>query len=459
MNRDIAQIIEADWTWIDRRFVAQARVHVDGDGRIARIELPGDAAGATSRAATTNAAAERRPARAGAAAGRVERLAGRALLPGFVNAHSHAFQRALRGRAEQFGASAGSFWSWREHMYALVEELDEQRFAALTRALFDELLAAGVTSVGEFHYVHHLEAQRRDYCLDDVVIQAAREAGIRLVLLLCYYRTGGIGRPLEGGQRRFDTPGVDEFLAQAEKLARRLDPATQQLGLAPHSLRAVPPEDLIRLADAACADGRVLHMHVEEQPREIEECRAAYGVEPMRWLLDHVEIGPRFTAVHCTHTRPEHMDAFVARGGHVCMCPITEGNLGDGIGDAPRVLQRREALCIGSDSNLRIDMAEEVRWLEFVQRMRWQKRGVLLDEEGRTAPQLFHCASRNGALALGVEAGEIAVGNWADFCTIDLGHRAFDSIAPEGLMASFLLSASSAAVAETCVGGRWIVRR
>ncbi len=424
------EVFEADLTYADSRFVAGLRVAVDPQrGRI--ISLNPDAPTTT-------------------------RLACRALLPGFVNVHSHAFQRGLRGLAERYGSVAGSFWSWREHMYDLVERLDAASFEALCARTYRDMLAAGITSVGEFHYLHHADANACDFALDGALLRAASAVGIRLVLLQSYYRSGSIGQPLQSGQRRFNTRSVDSFVAQLDRLAGRLDARTQSLGIAPHSVRAVPTDDLIALSHEAARRGWPIHMHVEEQIREVDECQAAYGVPPMRWLLDHVVVDSRFTAIHATHTHGEHMGEFLSRGARVGVCPLTEGNLGDGVADLARVGQRRDALCIGSDCNLRLDFCEELRWMEFGQRLRRQQRGVLIGESGDLATALFDCGTRNGAAALGLPAGEIADGRAADFFTIDLNHPAFERATAENLLTQFLLSAGPAAVRETCVGGNWV---
>ncbi len=422
--------LEADLTYAGGGFVSGISVGIDArSGRIAALDQ----------------------AQRGA-----QRLAGRALLPGFINVHSHAFQRGLRGLAEKYGGAAGNFWSWREHMYDLVERLDPASFEAICTRVYRDMLAAGVTSVGEFHYLHHRDPQRCDFELDDALLRAASAAGIRLVLLQSYYRTGSIGTPLQGGQRRFSTPSVDGFLEQLDRLAGRLDPRTQTLAIAPHSVRAVPTEDLIALSHEAARRSWPMHMHVEEQIREMGECQAAYGVPPMRWLLDNVAVDDRFTAIHATHTHGALMDEYLSRGARVCVCPGTEGNLGDGIADLARVLCRPDALCIGSDCNLRLDFCEELRWMEFVQRLRHQRRGVLAGAEGDLAAVLWNCGTRNGAAALRLSAGEIAAGLAADFFAIDLNHAAFERATPETLLTQFLMCSGPAAIRETWVAGRQV---
>ena len=427
----VRQVIEADWTWLDGRFQAGVRIAVDDAGRIAAVgPLP------------------QPPTR---------RLKDRALLPGFVNGHSHAFQRGLRGWTENFAGGAGSFWTWREAMYALVQRLDRERFRSLCRLAFDEMLATGVTSVAEFHYLHHDDPLTRDFALDRVLLETAAEAGVRLVLLATYYRTGGIGKPLVELQRRFETRSLDEFRRQLDRLAAQLDRPRQTLGIAAHSIRAVPPEDLIALRREAADRGWPFHMHVEEQRQEVEECSFVLGTTPLEWLLEHVEIGPRFTAIHATHASGDALDRFLAAGGNICLCPITEANLGDGMADVPRMLERPEAVCIGTDSNIRIDLPEELRWLEYGQRLRLERRGVCRGLSGDVAAQLLDCGTVNGARALGLDAGRIAVGLAADLFTIDLTCPALSGWTPQTLAASFLCGGDGSVVREVCVGGRWVL--
>ncbi|MFO0838221.1 MAG: formimidoylglutamate deiminase [Phycisphaerae bacterium] len=423
------QVVEADLTLVEGVFRPGVRVAISGDGRISQV-------GALPEPPTN-------------------RLTRRALLPGFVNVHSHAFQRELRGHGETYPAGRGDFWSWREAMYALVERLPKERVLAVYRAAFAEMRAAGYTTVGEFHYLRHSDGDSADFALDEPVIAAAADAGVRLVLLSTFYRTGGIGKPLNRAQRRFATEDVDAFLANLDQLSRKIDPRTHSLAIAPHSIRAVPPDDLQRLFAAAADRGLPCHIHLEEQRRELDESRAALGVTPMRWVLDHTSVGANCTAIHATHADGESLDHWLASGARVCLCPITEGNLGDGVADVPRMLARDDALCIGSDSNIRLDPFEELRWLEFVQRLKAEKRGVGRRADGELALRLLRIGAANGAAALGVHAGRIAPGLAADFCTLDLDHRELRGATSETLAAHVVFGGSAACVAETCVNGQW----
>jgi formimidoylglutamate deiminase len=422
-------VLEADLTWTGERFERGVRVAIGPDGRITGV-------GGLKEAAS-------------------ERLVGQALLPGFVNAHSHAFQRGLRGRAERFPAGAGSFWSWREAMYALVEELDAERLHALSLRAFREMLAAGITTVGEFHYLHH--AADADWTFDEAVLAAAREAGIRLVLLQVYYRTGGIGKPLERAQRRFDGRSLEEYWRAVDALAQRLDPAHATVGVAPHSIRAVELDELVELHERARRRRMVVHMHVEETPREIQECRAAHGRTPMELLAARLDLDAGFTAVHATHTAPEQLGFFLNSGANLCLCPLTEASLGDGTPALGRVA--RDGIALGTDSNARISMLEEMRWAEYAQRLAREERGVLVDEHGEVARRLFAAATLGGARALGVRAGAIEAGAWADLVALDLGAPELEGWTGETLLDALVFGACERVLAATWVGGRRVHAR
>jgi len=369
------------------------------------------------------------------------RLTGQALLPGMINAHSHAFQRGLRGKAETFPTRAGDFWVWRDEMYKLVESLDATAFKQVCKQAYTEMLAGGITAVGEFHYFHH-DASCAGFALDELLLEAAREAGIRIVLLQAFYRTGGINQPLSGGQRRFDTPSLDDYWAQLDRLAGLLDPTTQSLGVVAHSIRATPLDDLKGLASGARDRGLPMHMHLEEQPKEIEDCRAAYGKSPLELVLEQAQPGPYFTAVHCTHSDPVVLRDYLATGARVCICPTTEANLGDGLPDARAMWQQNpESICLGTDSNARIDMIEEMRWLEYGQRLRHRTRGIFTGTDGRISTGLWRCATTNPAAALNLKAGTIAPGQWADFAVLDLPLSDLPGCAAETLLDELLFCA------------------
>ncbi len=426
-DASIAQVLEAELTYLEGRFVRGVQVALDAVGRIRD-------AGALGLAPTRT-------------------FLGRALLPGFVNAHSHAFQRGLRGRGESFPAGAGSFWTWREAMYGLAGSLDGADFEALCTHTFEEMRAAGITSVGEFHYLHH--ESDHDFAFDERILAAAAAAGVRLVLLLAYYRTGGIGRPLSPGQRRFETPDLETYWRQIDRLSARLDPSSQSLGIVAHSIRAASPEEIAVLHEEARRRGLPFHLHAEEQQQEIADCRDAYGRGPLALLAEKLHLGGATTAVHATHSTPEDLDGWLRPGARICLCPLTEANLGDGLADLPTMARWPSQLCLGTDSNARISMLEEMRWLEYGQRLAGQRRGVLTDGDGEVAPLLFRAATVNGAASLGLAAGEITAGAWGDLAVIDLGHPSLAGSTPETLLAALVFGGGDEVIVETAVGGRF----
>jgi formimidoylglutamate deiminase len=426
-------LLEADLTFTGKSFEEGIQVETQGD-RILRV---GRGLGEPSR-----------------------RLKNRALLPGFVNAHSHAFQRFLRGRGETFPQGAGSFWTWREAMYALVESLDADRLFDISLQAFKEMLQAGMTSVGEFHYVHHLDPEQLDFAADGVVVAAAREAGIRLVFLQTFYKTGAIGQPLQGGQRRFATPDVEEYWRQVDHLQERLDLPTESLGVVGHSVRAVPLEDLEALAKGAGERGMLFHIHVEEQKQEIASSLNAYGKRPMEVVFEKIfpYLSPsRVTSIHCTHSAKNDLAAYLEAGANVCLCPLTEANLGDGFSHLPSMKQAasRGQVAIGTDSNVRFSMLEEMRLLEFAQRLRREERGAVRDEDGHIGRLLLRIATAGGARSLGLEAGAIAEGNLADFVAVDLEHPSLIFAPKETFEDALIFGGADGVIGEVCVGGQW----
>ncbi|MEM9558503.1 MAG: formimidoylglutamate deiminase [Acidobacteriota bacterium] len=389
----------------------------------------------------------------------------RALLPGFVNAHSHAFQRGLRGLGETFPAGAGSFWTWREAMYGLVESLDRDRLREVCGRAFREMRAAGITTVGEFHYLHHLSDNASpEFDADALVLDAAEAAGLRIVLLQAAYQRGGFDdRPLSGGQHRFDTGGnstasLDIYWRQLDRLLERTanHPAAG-VGVVAHSTRAVALDDLVALHRGACARGLVFHLHLEEQRQEIDDCRAHHGVTPMRLLLDHLgpELGAETTAVHCTHSDPSELAEFLATGANLCLCPTTEGDLGDGVAPLDVLADRGhlDQLSLGTDSNLRISMLEEMRWAEHVQRLHHERRGVLRDGNGHVGRPLLRSATAAGARALGLPTGHLTPGHLADFVVVDLGHRSLQGCPIEHLDDALVFGCGDSIITATWVGG------
>ena len=431
----------------DDRFESGVGVRIDDSGRIAEVgALPG---------ATNSATVDIDGTGDSGGFHTIESMPGIALLPGFVDVHSHAFQRGLRGLGDDFPAGAGSFWTWREAMYALVESIDDSRLLAIATATFREMRAAGITTIGEFHYLHHRDAAALDFAFDEIVLAAARSAGIRIALLQSYYRQGGPGRPLGGGQRRFDGGSLERFLVSADRLEPLLDRSRESLGVAPHSYRAVARGELTRLHAEARRRGWVVHLHLEEQRQEIEEIEAAYGMSPSEILLEDLDLDSGTTAIHCTHTPPDRLQEMFRRGVHVGLCPLTEGNLGDGI-PALRTAAGPRQLALGSDSNLRLSMLENLRWLEYGQRLASERRGLLGERPALTA---LTAATLGGARSLALPVGRIAVGLWADFCAVDLGHPALAGVPRVGLAEALVFGAGDDVIRATAVGGHFTQHR
>jgi formimidoylglutamate deiminase len=320
-------------------------------------------------------------------------------LPGFVNAHSHAFQRAMRGSVE-----GEDFWAWRESMLDVARGLTPEQVRSGYVQVYREMLAAGYTAVGEFHYLGLSEAH--------AAVEAAAEAGIELVLLLAAYGRGGLERSRQA------SPG--DYLVQLESVRA----TGVRVGLAPHSVRACTRDWLEELGAYAAREELPLHVHADEQPHEIEECVAEHGMRPIELLAETGCLGPRTTVVHATHANAGELDLLAEAGARVCVCPTTEANLGDGFVPAEEICERGIGICIGSDSNVRIDPLEELRELEGVARRRTLRRNVL------SVSTLLCCGADEGAASLGLE-------RWAD-TEVDLEHPSLAGVAPEHVHAALV---------------------
>lgn len=395
------------------------------------------------------------PAREGAVP-----LPGRMLMPGVANAHSHAFQRDLRGVVERVPPEGrDDFWSWRTAMYDLAGRLDPGGIEDVARRTYREMRAAGFTSVGEFHYVHH-RPDGTPY--DDPnelamrVIAAAEAEGIRIVLLLVAYARAGAGRPPEPGQRRFCDPTVDAYLERLEDLRRRVaDRPLVTVGAAPHSVRAVPADWLEAIAAHCGRRDLPLHIHACEQRREIEECLTEHGVRPVELLHRTGALGPRTVVVHGTHADEGEMDLLAEAGATVCACPATEADLGDGYVPAEALHRRGVPVCVGSDANGRGDPFAELRELELIARRTAERRNVLVGpgEDGPT-PGLLRSAWRHGPRALGLPEARVAPGAAADLIALDLCHPRVAGIADAHLAAAVVFTGGPELVRETWIGGR-----
>lgn len=374
-------------------------------------------------------------------------------LPGLANAHSHAFQRAFRGKTE---AGRGTFWTWREQMYAVAARLDPDLYFSLARATFGEMALAGVTSVGEFHYVHHApdgSPYEDPNAMGVAVIAAAREAGIRITLLDTCYLHGGIGEEPSPGQRRFSDGTAERWAERVEALADGATDPGVRIGAAIHSVRAVAPEEARTIADWAGWREMPLHAHVSEQPAENEACLAAYGRTPTEVLADAGALGERFTAVHVTHPTARDRELLGEAGATVCLCPTTERNLADGIGPAAALREGGARLAVGSDSQAVIDVFEEARVIELDERL------ALLERGHQDAAALLAAATADGQRAIGwPEAGAIERGRLADLVNLGGAGVRLAGIAPETAAPSIVFAATAADVTNVIVGGEFVVR-
>ncbi len=386
-----------------------------------------------------------------------ERLEGKALLPALCNLHSHAFQRAIAGLGQRRGQGEDDFWSWRETMYALVDHLTPEDAGVIARLAFMEMAKAGYAAVGEFHYLHHqpggaLYANRAE--MAQRVAGAAEAAGLGLTLLPVFYARGGMqDEPLQGGQLRFGHDR-DGFAALMEGIA--LPRPDDVLGIAPHSLRAVTAEQLSTLADRH--GGGPVHIHIAEQVKEVGAVRDAYGARPVEWLLDHVPVGPNWCAVHATHMSEAETAALARSGAVAGLCPITEADLGDGVFDAPGWRAAGGAWGAGTDSNVAIGAADELRVLEYSQRLTRRRRNVMCGPGESNGEGLYRAALKGGAQALGRDSGALQAGRWADLMTLDRGALALPGAADGRLLDAWIFSHPDVKPADAWSAGRRMVK-
>ena len=505
--------------YVDRRFERGRVLVCDDLGRVVatpRLEIPEDFNGGENSFVETEPGTVVR-------VGRVVRLPRRALLPGLINAHSHAFQRVIRGRTEHRGARVeDSFWTWREEMYAAAARLTPEDIYDASRMAFLEMLTGGITSVGEFHYLHRTP-EGREYedpnLLAEQVVRAARSVGIRIALLRTAYARAGFRAEPDERQRRFIEPDAETYLRNTDALIRDLAPGATKdeghdgheanarggrvgsearagrvadgflagapplpdawVGVAPHSVRAVPREYLRALSAFAGERGLPLHMHVAEQPAEVAACVAETGRTPVALLSEEGALGPNFTGVHAVHVTPEEVRALAAARASVCACPTTERNLGDGVVPADLLFAAGVPVALGTDSHAQIDLLEDARELEYHLRLKTLRRNVLApspeentrDEGTRgegarddaapgmsaLAARLFECASASGARSIGARAGSFEPGRAADFFAVDLEDPSIAGASAEDLLPAVVFSLSRAGIREVFVGGRPVV--
>ncbi|MEO7326612.1 MAG: formimidoylglutamate deiminase [Dokdonella sp.] len=446
--------IVAEHAWLDQCFVSAVNVAIE-QGRVVSVQ-------ANPHASRTTDA-----------------LRARWLLPGIVNVHSHAFQRAMAGLAERQGSHEDSFWSWREVMYAFAGRVGPDDLRAIATQLYVEMLKAGYTQVCEFHYLHH-QPDGRPYAdpaaMSLALIEAAQDSGIGLTLLPTLYMTGGFdGRPLSERQRRFGHD-VDGFLRLVERL-RTLESPLMNVGIALHSLRAVPP-DAMRAVLAGIdalppsaaqrpASSMPVHIHIAEQIGEVQDSLAIRNARPVEWLLDHAPLDRRWCLVHATHMTDDETRRAAATGAVAGLCPTTEANLGDGLFPLNAWLDAGGAIGIGSDSHISVSPVEELRWLEYGQRLITRHRNVSANAQTpSTGERLFEQALAGGAFASGAAIGRLDPGNSpmpqvnprADFVVLDETSPLLAGREPAQVIDTWLFAGNSNLVRDVMVGGEWVVR-
>lgn len=387
------------------------------------------------------------------------------VLPGMPNLHSHAFQYAMAGLAEHSADPANSFWSWRKAMYGFLETFGPDELEDIATKLYQEMLKAGYTQVAEFHYLHHQpDGQPYDdrVRLGRCMVRAARKAGIGITLLPVLYAHAGFGgQAPEGAQRRFIN-SAGQIVDMVSSLHREFesDPHVR-IGLALHSLRAVSPD---KIAETVSAVHRIdplmpIHIHAAEQTKEVEDCLSWCGQRPVEWLLDHCEIDSRWCLIHATHMTEGETIALARSGAVAGLCPTTEANLGDGLFNLSPYLQHGGQFGIGSDSHISVNMIEELRWLEYGQRLTQRQRLVARSEsEGHTGHFLYQAALAGGAQALGTRSGQIAAGHRADFLVLDVHHPALSGKTGDFIQDAMIFATNSNPIKDVYAGGHVVVR-
>ncbi len=430
----LPQLLYSDGTFISNRGLL-----VDEDGKIIKLAAQADSP-----------------------LDKVIELPGKALMPGFVNAHSHSFQRLIRGKSESRIVSGKDFWSWRGTMYHAAAQLSPQEIYDVARMAFLEMVLAGTTTVGEFHYLH-TSADGRPYedpnLLSKQVIAAAQSVGLRIVLLRTAYLRSGYELPRDPGQVRF-FESTRDFLLNMDALVEGFpaNSAGVRFGVAPHSIRAVPLPDLEEIAAWSRARKLPLHMHVAEQIAETTACVREYGYPPVELLSRNRVLGPDFTAVHSIHINASEIEILSQAEATICSCPTTERNLGDGVLAADRVMRAGIRVALGSDSQAQIDPLEDARELDYHLRLRDQERAILDQIEGEAlASRLFACATVNGARALSVPTGEFIPGSFADYFTVDLDDLSIAGHPADDLLPITVFSLNRSAIRDVIVNGRFIV--
>jgi len=442
MSNETQQTWLPDLIYIDGNFVSDRAIVCDG-GRVVQILESAQAPDAI-------------------------RLKNRALLPGMINAHSHAFQRVIRGRTEHRSQNTtDTFWTWREQMYTAANRLEPEDIYAASRMAFLEMALTGITAVGEFHYIHHARdgsTYSDPNLLAREVIRAARDVGIRIALLRVAYVRAGFQKEPDPRQTRFIESSPDNYLEHLQQLlaAPELKDGMAWAGVAPHSVRAVPLDYLKVIVPFANERALPIHMHIGEQADEVTACMEEYGVSPVALLDAEGLLSERFTAVHGIRGFMADIEAMARAGAVLCACPTTERNLGDGIVPVEVYFKERVQVALGTDSQIQIDLLEDARELEYHLRLRYKERNVLAPQDDSSssalARRLFDCATINGAKSIGLNGGgKLEPGAPADFFTVDLNDPSIAGSSQDDLLANIVFSLSRTAVRDVVVAGKQIV--
>jgi formimidoylglutamate deiminase len=380
------------------------------------------------------------------------------VIPGLGNAHSHAFQRALVGHTEYRGpAGKDNFWTWRTRMYALAGQVDAPALATIARQVYAEMLATGYTSVAEFHYLHNEPGEKGvTEAMFDAIVEAAQDTGIRLTYVpVLYERAGFEAQEPTAAQRRFAMT-ADQLTDHYERARKAGGPAVQT-GIGVHSLRAVTTDSLEMIAEIAERDDVPMHMHIAEQQREVDQCLAVTGLRPVQWLMEHFDVSENWCLVHATHIDEAEIQSLARSGAVVCLCPSTEANLGDGLFPLRSFLEQGGRIAIGSDSHVSINPFEELRWLEYGQRLVSESRNVAAIARPQTGRSLFEATSVGGAAACGQGNGELLAGGNADLVVLDDDSPLLAGHTSRSLLDALVFSGFTLPIDRVMVNGRWVV--
>lgn len=386
------------------------------------------------------------------------------VIPGMVNCHSHAFQRAFAGFSEQGSEGQDSFWTWRKIMYKFLGQLTAENAQVIATQLYIEMLKMGYTRVAEFHYLHHdISGENYDELatMAKAIFNAASKSGIGLTLLPVLYRFSGFGPlPANEGQKRFinDIEQFNQLVTDCFALSKQFD--NTNVGIAPHSLRAVDKQSLLATVEhVRNLDAKApIHIHIAEQQQEVDDCIAHYGQRPVQWLLENAEMDEQWCLIHATHINEQEQQGIIASKAIAGICPTTEANLGDGIFPTTEFLQANGTFAIGSDSHISVNPVEELRWLEYAQRLIKQQRAILAsDEQVSVGRNLWQKAALGGAQSTSSNTGELAIGKQADLLVLNASKLALFAHDEQHLLDSVIFASQNNLVEEVMVNGHWVV--